>query len=300
MTWCASCPMYPSPFDRRLGVLLRLIAASTCSLLALIVLFLLLRSWPALEALGGRLVTDASWHPAPQAAAGSFGLWPMLVGSLAVTAGALALALPTALASAIFCQFYAVAGLATGYRRLVQLLAGIPSVVFGFWGLVTLTPRIAAIEPPGPSLLAGILIVALMILPTIMLLVEATLEAVPKDQLLAAAALGMGRWTTVRQVVLPTARQGIFSASILGAARAIGETMAVVMVCGNIVRTPDSLFAPVRTLTANIALEMGYALDMHRAALFVCGLVLLTVALLLVVANGVLLQRLSTGETVRG
>lgn len=291
--------MYPSPFDRRLGVFLRLIAASTWSLLALIVVFLLLRSWPALHGLGGRLMADPSWFPAPRAAAGTFGLWPMLMGSLAVTTGAMVLALPTALASAIFCQFYAGAGLANGYRRLVQLLAGIPSVVFGFWGLVTLTPRIAAIEPPGPSLLAGILIVALMILPTIMLLVEASLEAVPDDQLLAAAALGMGRWTTIRQVVLPPARQGILSASVLGMARAIGETMAVVMVCGNIVRTPDSLFAPVRTLTANIALEMGYALDLHRAALFVCGLLLMSLAMLLVTVNGLVLRRPSSGQAAR-
>ena len=283
--------MYPSPFDRRLGYLLRAVAASTCSLLALIVLFLLLRSWPALQDLGGRLFSDASWFPAENPAAGTFGLMPMLAGSLAVTVGAIALALPAAVASAIFCQFYAPTRLAGGYRRLVQLLAGIPSVVFGFWGLTTLTPRIAALQPPGPSLLAGILIVALMVLPTIMLLVEAALEAVPTEQLLAAAALGLGRWTTIRQVVLPMARDGILGASILGTARAIGETMAVVMVCGNIIRTPDSLFAPVRTLTANIALEMGYALGSHRAALFVCGLLLLLLAMLLVSANGLVQRR---------
>lgn len=274
--------MFLSPLDRRLGLVLRWVAASTCTLLALIVLFLLLHSWSAFEVLGWRFATDTSWHPAEMADNGTFGMVPMLIGTLAVTLGAILLALPAALCSAIFCQFYAPVALAGVYRRLVELLAGIPSVVFGFWGLVTLAPLIAKIEPPGPSLLAGILIVALMVLPTIMLVIETALAAVPHEQLLAGAALGMGRWTIIRHLVLPMARPGITTGWILGTARAIGETMAVVMVCGNIIQTPDSLFAPVRTLTANIALEMGYALGDHRSALFVSGLVLLLLAMALV------------------
>lgn len=288
--------MSPSVLDRYLSRSLRLIAASTCSLLALILLFLVIHSWPALETLGWRLWTDTSWHPAERAAEGTFGMLPIVIGTLMVTGGSIILAVPLALASAIFCQFYAPPGLARLYRRLVELLAGIPSVVFGFWGLVTLAPWIAAIEPPGPSLLAGILIVALMVLPTIMLLVESAMAAVPGDQLRAAAALGLGRWTVIRHLVLPMARPGILTGWILGTARAVGETMAVVMVCGNIIQTPTSLFAPVRTLTANIALEMGYALGDHRSALFVSGLVLLLLAIALVTFSEIVGRSTSAAE----
>ena len=160
------------------------------------------------------------------------------------------------------------------YRRLIELLAGIPSVVYGFWGLVTLVPLIARVRPPGPSLLAGILILTIMILPTITLMAHAALAGVPKHYLQGAAALGLSRWATIRGVVFPAARSGLFTGVILETGRAIGETMAILMVCGNVVRTPHSLFDPIRTLTANIALEMGFALGDHRSALFVSGLLL--------------------------
>ena len=209
----------------------------------------------------------------------------MVAGSLAVTAGASLLALPTALASAFFCHFYAPPILATFYRRLVELMVGIPSVVFGFWGLISLAPRIAALEPPGPSLLAGMVVLAMMILPTIMLLSDAAMGDVPHQQLQAAAALGLGRWSTLRHVVLPICRPGLVTGWILGTARAVGETMAVVMVCGNVIQVPGSVFDPVRTLTANIALEMGYALGDHRSALFASGLVLLILVIVLVASS---------------
>lgn len=256
-----------------------------CALVAgLVVLliagFLLIEALPAFRQVGVvRFFTDPHWHPTE----GTFNLAPMLVGTLAVTLGAVLLATPVALLSAIFVHFYAPAALAVWYRRLVTLLAGVPSVVYGFWGLVNVVPWIAWLRPPGPSLLAGILILALMILPTIAMLADAALAAVPRAYLQGAAALGLSRWATVRGVALPAARSGLVVAVLLGTGRAMGETMAVLMVCGNVVRMPASLFDPVRTLTANIALEMGYAFGTHRAALFVSGLVLLLLVVLITV-----------------
>jgi phosphate transport system permease protein len=167
---------------------------------------------------------------------------------------------------------------------LVELLAGIPSVVYGFWGLTTLVPLINQLHPPGASLLAGILILALMILPTIALTTHAALLTVPGEYLRGAAALGMSRWGMIRGVALSTAKTGIVAGIMLAAGRAIGETMAVLMVAGNVVQHATSVFDPVRTLTANIALEMAYAMNDHRAALFVSGL---TLMLLVITLSGV-------------
>lgn len=242
----------------------------------LITLFVAVESLPALSHVGIlRIFADESWHPSAMAEEGQFNLVPMIVGTLLVSLGAMLLALPLGVASALFIHFYAPRPLAAVYRRLIELLAGIPSVVYGFWGLTVLVPIIARWEPPGASLLAGILVLSLMILPTIAMVCDATFTHLPRAYLQAAAALGMSRWGTVRGVVLPAARSGIMTAVMLAAGRAIGETMAMLMVCGNIVRLPKSLFDPVRTLTANIALEMAYALGDHRSALFVSGLVLL-------------------------
>lgn len=281
--------------DDWVGGILRSLSLVACVLVGSIAGFLVLESLPALRTLGPRLITDSQWYPAADATGGSFGLLPMIVGTLAVTAGAVLLAAPAGVASAVFCQFYAPRWVAAWYRKLIELLAGIPSVVYGFWGLVVLAPQVARLHPPGFNLLTGMLIVGLMILPTVMLVVEAALAAVPRSYIVGAAALGLGRWSIVRNIVLPEARGGIITGVVLGMARAVGETMAVVMVCGNVVRVPRGLFDPVRTLTANIALEMGYALSIHRSALFASGL------LLLVMAAGMILalewvQRQSVGQ----
>jgi phosphate transport system permease protein len=260
---------------------LRALAALAATITLLIIAFLILEAWPALQTPGlSRFLTDTSWFPAnstPQ-----FNLVPMVAGTLAATLGAMLLATPLGIAAALFSRFYAPPVVATWFRRLLELLAGIPSVVYGFWGLVVLTPLIRQWAPPGQSLLAAILILSLMILPTIALLSETALHSVPRAYLQGAAALGLSRWATITGVALPAAHSGIMSSILLAAGRAIGETMAVLMVAGNIVKVPDSLFAPVRTLTANIALELGYALDGHRAALFVSGLILLALIVLLV------------------
>lgn len=205
--------------------------------------------------------------------------------------GAVLLAAPVGILSAVFCQFYAPEPVAAAYRRLMELLAGIPSVVYGLWGLVVLVPLIARLEPPGPSLLAGILVLSLMILPTQALMADAALAAVPSSYLQGAAALGLSRWATVRGVVFPAARSALLAGAILQSGRAVGETMVVLMVTGNVVQAPSSLFHPVRTLTANIALEMAYALGDHRSALFVNGLLLLAMVVALVAAADLLRRR---------
>jgi phosphate transport system permease protein len=264
--------------DGALLFALRAAAALAGAIVVVIALFLAAEALPALRSIGPlRLFGDPGWHPAGGAAAGAFNLTPMLIGTLAASLLALLLATPIGFASALFCTCYGPARVVQVYRRLVELMAGIPSVVYGFWGLVVLTPIIRAWQPPGQSLLAGTLILTLMILPTVALLSEAALRAVPKSLLQGAAALGLTRWATIRGVMLPAARSGLVTAVLLALGRAIGETMAVLMVAGNVVQVPASVFEPVRTLAANIALELGYAMDLHRSALFVCGLVLVLI-----------------------
>jgi phosphate transport system permease protein len=268
------------------GLMACAIVAATVVLF--IIVFVFWESLPALFDVGAhRFVSDSSWHPTEE----RYNLLPMVAGTLLVTVGAMALAIPLGLASAIFCHQYAPAVLVSPFRRLIQLLAGIPSVVYGFWGLVVLVPIISQWQPPGASLLAGALILCVMVLPTVALTAEIAIAAVPTELVHGAAALGLGTRATLFGVVLPTARDGILSGVFLAIARAVGETMAVLMVCGNVVEFPHSVFDPVRTLTANIALEMAYAMGDHRAALFVSGLVLALFIVVLVLANARLSQR---------
>jgi phosphate transport system permease protein len=248
----------------------------SAALIGWIVLFLVVESLPALRNIGiGRLFHDATWHPAPNADQGRFLLVPMILGTLLSTLGAMVIATPLGLASAAFSEFYAPRSLARWYRHLVEILAGIPSVVYGFWGLVVLVPHLRHWHSPGTNLLAASLILALMIFPTIALLSHSAFASVPARYTVGASALGLSRAAIVWRLVLPAARSGVLTAILLATGRAIGETMAVLMVAGNVVQIPGSVFAPIRTLTANIALELGYAMADHRAALFVSGLILL-------------------------
>ncbi|MFA8017763.1 phosphate ABC transporter permease subunit PstC [Bremerella cremea] len=245
------------------------------SIVLLVIVFLWKESWPALKELGlVRFFTDASWHPLSD----RFGLLPMIAATLATTLGAVLVATPLGIGSAIFTQFYAPPRLARWYRRLIELLAGIPSVVYGLWGLVVLVPIMSHLGGTGQGLLTAICVLALMILPTVSLTADVALGSVPSNWLQGAAASGLRPWTIATQVALPAARSGIGAGVMLATARAIGETMAVLMVAGNVVKMPTSLSGPVRTLTANIASEMGYASSSHRAVLFVSGLLLMVAA----------------------
>ncbi|VEP18850.1 Phosphate transport system permease protein [Hyella patelloides LEGE 07179] len=261
--------------------LLRGLSAIAGIVILLILGFLLREALPVLEEVGiTAFFRDDSWNPGEK----SYNLVPMIWGTGLTMMGAVLLATPLGIVSALFCHYYAPMPIASLYRRLIELLAGIPSVVYGFWGLVVLVPLINRLHPPGTSLLAGIAVLTLMILPTITLVADASFAKVPPEYLMGAAAMGLSSWGTIWQIVIPSAKSGLFTGVILETGRAIGETMAVLMVCGNVVQTPDSIFDPVRTLTANIALEMAYALDNHRSALFVSGLLLLGVIIVLAIA----------------
>jgi phosphate transport system permease protein len=274
--------------DRALASAFGAAAAVTGAIAALMAVFLVVESLPVVSAVGFvRLLSDGAWFPAGSPMDGRFDLRPMIAGTAAAAAGALILAAPLGVASALVCAFYAPSPIDAIYRRVLELMAGIPSVVYGWWGLVVLAPIVRQVQPPGQSLLTAMLILALMILPTVALLSEVALRQVPRSYLAGAAALGLSRWSAIRGVALPAARGGLAGALLLAGARAVGETMAVVMVAGNVVQAPDTVFAPIRTLTANIALELGYAMDVHRAALFASGLCLmgLTGAIVLLAAH---------------
>ncbi len=283
--------MFPKHADLLWTHLCRLGTLITGSLILLILVFLVLETAPAVQALGlPRFFSDPGWFPS-SARGAAFNLTPMIAGTLAVTALAMCLATPLGLGAGIFMRHVAPPSIAAIYRRLLELLAGVPSVIYGFWGLVVLVPLINRWQGPGTSVLAGGLILAAMVLPMVALNADAAIAAVPRSYLDAAAALGFSETSTLWWVVLPAARRGLFTGVLLALARALGETMAVLMVCGNVIQVPDSLFAPVRTLSANIALEMAYALGTHRGALFLSGLVLMMVVAVLVLLARALGER---------
>lgn len=258
--------------DKYVYVILSLLTGMSAILLFLIILFLAKESWPVLSHVTSAqsLLSGNGWHPLEK----DFNLVPMIWTSLLMATGAIILAAPLGLLGAIFVIFYARNVWGKIFKSIVSLLAGIPSVVYGLWGLTVLAPLVAQIQPPGASLLTAILILTLMIIPTIALTSMAALQALPVSLIAGAQALGMTRTGQIVFVALPAARSGITGGIVLAVARALGETMAVLMVAGNVVQVPNSLFSSVRALTANIALEMAYATDVHRASLFVSGLFL--------------------------
>jgi phosphate transport system permease protein len=273
--------------DRGLSIGLGILAAISAFVILLILGFLWREALPVLNNGGWRgFLWDDGWYPLEQ----QFGILPMVWASLAATLGAIVIAGPLGLACAIFERFFAPPFLAKPFRALLALLAGIPSVVYGLWGLTVLVPLIALWQPPGASLLAAMLILAFMILPTVAITCSSALAAVPANLLQGASALGLSERGKIIGVAIPAARAGIAGGILLAVARALGETMAVLMVAGNVVQTPSSLFDSVRVLTANIALEMAYATDHHRAGLFATGL-LLTLAVLALAWSAHRIQR---------
>jgi len=218
------------------------------------------------------------WAPSQ----GEFGIFPMIVGSVSVTLGAALVGVPVGICCAIFLAEFAPAPLRNVFRPAIQLLAGIPSVVYGFWGLLFVVPLIRDyLGGPGLSILAGSIILGIMILPTVISITEVSLTTLPPHYKDGALALGLTHWQAISKVLLPAAKSGVVAAVILGIGRAIGETMAVIMVLGNAVAMPASILDPVRTLTTNIGIEMGYAAGDHRQALFATGIVLFVVIMLL-------------------
>jgi phosphate transport system permease protein len=199
----------------------------------------------------------------------------MIVSSFWVTFGALLLGIPLGLACTIFLSELIPPSIGILLRPAIQLLAAIPSVIYGFWGLIVLVPLIQNyLGGPGLSIFAGSLVLGFMILPTIITISEDSLKALPPSYKAGALALGATHWQTIWRVLIPAAKSGIVASIILGMGRAIGETMAMIMILGNAVKMPSSFLDSARTLTTNIGIEMGYASGDHRQALFATGIVL--------------------------
>lgn len=252
--------------------LLRLSALISIIAILLITLFIFAKGLPLIFDIGIKnFLLEREWNPTK----GVFGIGSMFIGSLAVTLGALMWAVPLGLMTAIFMAEIAPRKIGQFLGNLVELLAGIPSVVYGFFGLIVIVPIIRNyIGGNGLSVLAGAIVLGIMVLPTIINISCDSILAVPKEYKEGSLALGATHYQSIRRVILPAAKSGIITAIVLGMGRAIGETMAVVMVTGNSTIIPDSILSPVRTMTSNIVLEMGYATGDHQAALFATGCVL--------------------------
>jgi phosphate transport system permease protein len=256
-----------------------LIALSSISILGLIAFFIFEQGIPLIWKIGlNSFLLGDRWFPSKE----SFGIFPMIVGSFWVTLGSLVVGVPLGLACAVFLCELTPPTFAMILRPMIQLLAAIPSVIYGFWGLIVLVPLIReSFGGPGLSILAGSLVLGIMILPTIISISEDSLRALPRTYKEGALSLGATHWQTIWRVLLPAARSGIVASVILGMGRAIGETMAMIMILGNAAQLPRSILDSARTLTTNIGIEMGYASGDHRQALFATGVVLFFIIMIL-------------------
>ena len=234
--------------------------------------FLFAKGLPTMVEIGvGDFLLGTKWKPSIDV----YGIMPMILGSFYVTVGALVIGVPVGILTAIFMAYFCPEKLYGILKPAVELLAGIPSVVYGFFGLVMLVPLVRDnFGGTGFGILTASILLGIMLLPTVISVAEAALHAVPKSYYEGALALGADHIHSVFSIIVPAAKSGIFAAIVLGIGRAIGETMAVIMVAGNQARIPQSLLDGVRTMTANIVIEMGYATDLHRDALIATAVVL--------------------------
>ena len=252
----------------------------------LICVFLFANGIPGMLKIGiGEFLTGQKWKPGNEI----FGILPFVLGSIYVTAGALVVGVPAGLLTAIFMSKFASRKVVKMMRPAVALLAGIPSVVYGFFGLVVLVPLVREwFGGTGSSLLTACILLGMMILPTIITVSESALNAVPSNYYEGALALGATHERSVFHVVLPAAKSGVTAGVVLGIGRAIGEATAVMMVAGNRTTMPKGLLQGIRTLTSNIVMEMGYAVDLHRDALIATAVVLFGFILLINLLTSVL------------
>lgn len=264
--------------DKIAEKLFLVIAFSAIFSLALITFFIFQQGIPLIFKIGLSNFFSTVWSPTR----GFFGILSMIVGSLMVTVGALVVGVPFGLACAIFLVEFSSVPVQKVLKPIIELLAGIPSVVYGFIGIVILIPFIReTFGGPGFSVLAASIVLGIMILPTIVSISYDALKAVPDTYREGSYAVGATKWQTIVMVLFPAARSGIVAGIILGMGRAIGETMAVIMIAGNALKIPGSILDSVRTLTSTIALELGYAAGDHRAALFACGSFLFLIIIIL-------------------
>ena len=255
-------------------------AAALISVLAVVIisLFLFASAFPTIKEIGPiNFLFGKIWKPSNDI----YGIFPMIVGSVYVTGISILIGVPLGLFTALYMTYFAPKRLYRVIKPSVELLAGIPSIVYGFFGLMVLVPLFRSIFGSGKSIMTASVLLSFMILPTIITVSESSLRALDNSLLEGALALGDTKEKAVFRVMVPAASSGILSSVILGVGRSIGETMAVVMVAGNQPRIPGGVLDGVRTMTANIVLEMGYATDLHREALIATGAVLFVFVLIL-------------------
>lgn len=266
-------------------------AAAALSILAvaLICIFLFANGVPAIQKIGAMdFLLGQTWRPSNDI----YGIFPMIVGSIYVTAGAVLVGVPLGILCAVFLAWFCPKRLYRLVKPAVELLAGIPSIVYGFFGLVVIVPIMQRLTgTSGKGVLTAAILLGIMILPTIIGVSESALRAVPLTYYEGSLGLGATHERSVFFAVLPAAKQGILAGVILGVGRAIGETMAVVMIAGNQPIIPNSIFGGVRTMTANIVMEMGYAADLHRQALLGTAVVLFVFILIINLCFSVLKRR---------
>lgn len=262
---------------------------------ALICVFLFVNGIPAMQEIGFlNFLSGTTWRPGNDI----YGILPMIVGSIYITAGAIVVGVPVGLLTAIFMAFYCPKRIYGILKPCTELLAGIPSIVYGFFGMVVIAPVVLNVAKSfdidiasGATILSASVLLGIMILPTIIGVSEAALRAVPSAYYEGAVAMGATHERAVFSVMLPAAKSGVLAAIVLGIGRAIGETMAVIMVAGNQPRLTASLLKGIRTMTANIVIEMGYATGLHREALIATGVVLFVFILIINLAFSVLKRR---------
>ena len=266
--------------------------AACVSVLAVILIcvFLFANGIPAIGKIGvGDFLLGQKWKPGNNL----YGILPMILGSLYVTAGAILLGVPIAIFTSVFLAYYCPKKIYGPLKSGINLMAGVPSVVYGFFGLVLLVPLLknSLHLKSGSTMLTASILLAIMILPTVVGVIEPALQSVPKSYYEGALALGATHSKSVFFTVLPAAKSGIVAGIVLGIGRAIGETMAVIMVAGNQARMPAGITEGIRTLTSNIVLEMGYASGLHREALIATGVVLFVFILIINLSVSLLNRR---------
>ena len=265
--------------ERFMQVLFLLSALVSILAVALICIFLFANGIPAIREIGlWDFLSGTSWKPEQNI----YGILPMIIGSIYVTAGAMLIGVPIGILTALFLVHFCPPKLYRFLKPAVDLLAGIPSIVYGFFGLMVIVPAIRnGLGGSGSSMLAASIVLGIMILPTIINVSESAIRAVPESYYEGSLALGASHERSVFFTVLPAAKSGVFAAVILGMGRAVGETMAVIMVAGNQTAMPGSPLQGLRTLTANIVMEMAYAADLHRGALIATAVVLFVFILII-------------------
>jgi len=290
-------------YERAIEKLLLIAAAVAMVSVALITIFVFMNGLPAMAEQGFlSFLFGDRWRPGN----GLYGILPLTVGTLSVTGLALLIGVPTGVASAIFLADILHKKAAGVFKFAIELLAGIPSVVYGFFGLIVVVPMVKRTFLPiiqyfdpeatttGFSIFAGGIVLAIMILPTVVSLSENAISAVPHEYREASYAIGANRRETAMHVLVPAAKSGILASIILGMGRAIGETMAVLLITGNVALIPKSILDPVATLTGTIALEMGYADAAHQQALFAVGIVLFCIIFILNIVARFVASRMGT------